>query len=120
MRREPLTRVLDKHAGIDWAAPPGTPVIAASGGRIIAAETKDAFGTEVLIEHGAGWQTLYGGLESIEVGKGDCVVAGAVLGKVRARGAHGGPALHFEVRVGGQPIDPLSAPVIGDAASDNQ
>lgn len=116
IRRDPFTMTLKMHSGIDWAATPGTPVIAAGGGQVVSAGVMNGYGNAVLIDHGGGWQTLYGHLESYAVHQGDCVSTGSVLGKVGFTGRTEGPALHFEVRINGRPTDPMLVPIAQDAA----
>ena len=108
VRFNPLLNERRLHAGIDWAAPAGTQVIAASVGRVVSTTVSDELGNTVLIAHGGGWETLYGHLASFNVRYGDCVKFGTDIGRVGSTGRASGPALHFEVRRNGQPIDPLS------------
>jgi murein DD-endopeptidase MepM/ murein hydrolase activator NlpD len=116
MRLHPLLNVRRMHAGIDWAAPPGTPVIAAAGGRVVSARASGEYGWAVIIDHGAGWRTLYAHLSAFDVREGDCVAALAVIGKSGATGLSTGPKLHFEVHRNGQAIDPLRLPASGAPA----
>ena len=111
IRFDPVLIERRLHAGIDWAAPEGTPVIAAAGGRVISAAMSEDLGRTVAIDHGAGWQTLYAHLSAFDVREGDCVTFGTVIGKVGKTGRAAGPALHFEVHRDGKPIDPLSEAV---------
>jgi murein DD-endopeptidase MepM/ murein hydrolase activator NlpD len=111
MRFHPLLNVRRMHPGVDWAAPRGTPVIAAGPGQVVFAGEKGEYSNAIAIDHGGGWQTFYSQLSSIEVGVGDCVAFGALIGKVGSTGLSSGPHLHFEVRQNGQPIDPLSVGV---------
>jgi len=111
MRMHPILGYPRMHTGVDWAAPHGTPVIAAGRGRVISAEVDGAYGNRVLIDHGGPWQTLYSQLASFSVRKGDCVEAGMVIGAVGATGLAAGPHLHFEVRRNGAPIDPMILPL---------
>jgi len=111
MRFHPLLNARRMHTGVDWAAPIGTPVIAAGSGHVVFAAVKGEYGNAIVIDHGGGWQTLYSQLSRIEVSVGDCVVFGALVGKVGSTGLSSGPHLHFEVRKDGQPIDPLSVGV---------
>jgi murein DD-endopeptidase MepM/ murein hydrolase activator NlpD len=111
MRFHPLLNARRMHTGVDWAAPIGTPVIAAGSGHVVFAAVKGEYGNAIVIDHGGGWQTFYSQLSSIEVGVGDCVAFGALIGKVGSTGLSSGPHLHFEVRQNGQPIDPLSVGV---------
>ena len=100
------------HTGVDWAAPHGTPVIAAGRGRVSAAGTDGAYGNRVIIDHGGAWQTLYSQLASFSVREGDCVQAGTIIGGVGTTGLSTGPHLHFEVRRNGEPVDPLILPTL--------
>jgi murein DD-endopeptidase MepM/ murein hydrolase activator NlpD len=111
MRHQPLHNSSRMHSGVDWAAPAGTPVIAAAGGRVVAVRAEGELGRTVRIDHGAGWETVYARLEGLDVAEGDCVVPLAVIGRIGAMDATSGPALHFEVHANGRPIDPLSLPM---------
>jgi murein DD-endopeptidase MepM/ murein hydrolase activator NlpD len=111
MRRDPMLRTSRMHAGMAWAAPRGTPVVAANGGRVVSASVVDEYGNTVILDHGGGWQTLYAHLDTLAVHEGDCVEARAVIGSIGSTGLAYGPRLYFEVRRNGQPINPLSVPV---------
>ncbi|MET0321529.1 MAG: M23 family metallopeptidase, partial [Duganella sp.] len=97
------------HPGVDLAAPRGTPVHAAAAGTVTAAgalaENDGRYGTTVIVDTGAG-QALYAHLNSVAVKPGDRVAVGQVIGAVGATGAATGPHLHFELRRGGQAVDP--------------
>jgi murein DD-endopeptidase MepM/ murein hydrolase activator NlpD len=108
IRLHPLLMVKKMHAGVDWAAPTGTPVIAAAAGRVIQAGTDGAYGNVVLMDHGGGWQTLYAQLSRFHVQAGACVAAGETIADVGSTGLSAGPHLHFEVRKDGTHLDPLS------------
>ena len=108
LRKHPLLQVQKLHAGIDWAAPHGTPVIAAAAGRIIEAEPRGEYGNVILIDHGGGWHTLYGQLSRFAtIRLGDCVAAGAEIAYVGSTGLSSGPHLHFEVKHNGKHLDPM-------------
>lgn len=111
LRLHPLLQQRRLHTGIDWAAPVGTPVVAAAAGQVVLAEPTGEYGNAVRIDHGGGWQTLYSQLSRIDVREGDCVATGAVIAAVGSTGLSSGPHLHFEVRRDGRPIDPLSVGV---------
>jgi murein DD-endopeptidase MepM/ murein hydrolase activator NlpD len=99
-----------KHHGVDFAAPQGTPVYAASSGVVLNADMgslSDAFGKVVLIEHGDKLQSLSAHLSRIDVQIGDFVQAGQQIGLVGKTGRATGPHLHFELWRNGYPQDPM-------------
>lgn len=96
-----------RHAGVDWAAPTGTPVRAARAGRVSYAGTKGTYGSTIDIDHGGGLVTRYAHLSRIGVRLGQQVRGGDVIGAVGNSGRSTGPHLHFEVRRQGVAVDPL-------------
>ena len=98
------------HTGIDFPAPTGTPVAAAGAGEVTyAGQLKGGWGLVVTIAHGSGVRTMYAHLSRVDVELGQRVGAGARVGLVGATGQATGPHLHFEVRLRGAAIDPLTA-----------
>jgi murein DD-endopeptidase MepM/ murein hydrolase activator NlpD len=95
------------HAGIDIAAPTGTTVGAAARGSVIYAGGMGGYGNIVVIDHGGGMATAYAHLSAIWVGGGS-VSQGQGIGAVGCTGSCTGPHLHFEVRINGSPVNPLS------------
>ncbi|MGQ9496996.1 MAG: peptidoglycan DD-metalloendopeptidase family protein [Desulfotomaculales bacterium] len=95
------------HAGVDIAAGYGSPVGAAEAGRVVYAGWRGAYGRVVEISHGGGVTTVYAHLSRIVVSVGQEVNRGQVLGYVGTSGNATGPHVHFEVRVNGNPQDPL-------------
>lgn len=96
-----------KNDGIDIAAPKGTPVKAAEGGKVVYAGNEVArMGNLLLIEHPGGYITAYGNNEELLVKKGDTVKKGQTIAKVGNSGGTAEPQLHFEVRRAGKTIDP--------------
>jgi murein DD-endopeptidase MepM/ murein hydrolase activator NlpD len=95
-----------RHHGIDIAAPHGTPVRAAGSGVVTFAEMDSVFGRLIVIDHGEGWQTVYGHNSRLVVGIGDSVRTGEEIAQVGSTGESSAPHLHFEVRRGGRPVDP--------------
>jgi murein DD-endopeptidase MepM/ murein hydrolase activator NlpD len=88
------------HAGRDLAAPEGTPVVAALGGRVVSSGLAGGYGIAVELEHdGPRRRTLYGHLSEIYVRPGDTVRQGEVIGRVGSTGLSTGPHLHFELRL---------------------
>ena len=97
------------HAGIDLPTLFGVPVRAAGPGRVAWAGWRGDWGELVVIAHGHGVRTFYAHLSRIDVRVRQRVAAGATIGKVGATGHATGPHLHFEVRVRGAAVDPLTA-----------
>ena len=98
------------HTGVDYPAATGTPVTAAGGGRVVfAGYDASGYGNLVVVEHPAGVRSMYAHLSRIRVNTGDQVVAGRRVGDVGATGVATGPHLHFELRLRGAAIDPLTA-----------
>lgn len=97
------------HAGLDFPAPTGTPVTAATAGTVTTSSWDVGWGRYVVVRHIAGVRTLYAHLSSVAVGVGASVSTGAIVGAVGATGAATGPHLHFEVFSRGANVDPLPA-----------
>jgi murein DD-endopeptidase MepM/ murein hydrolase activator NlpD len=95
------------HEGIDIGVGYGTPIHAAASGTVIYCGWEEGYGNLVVIDHGGGLATAYGHQSSIAVGCGQAVAQGQVIGYVGCTGHCTGPHLHFEVRVGGEPVDPV-------------
>ena len=106
MRLDPLLGGRRLHAGIDLAAPLGTPIVATSDGVVSTADWSGGYGLLVGIEHGGGLQTRYGHMSQLAVACGQAVRRGDVIGYVGSTGRSTGPHLHYEVRIHGQAIDP--------------
>jgi murein DD-endopeptidase MepM/ murein hydrolase activator NlpD len=102
----PLLQEMRMHTGVDWAAPAGTPIAALRGGRITETGRRGQFGNIVVIDHGAGWRTLYAHLSKMNVGLGDCVKVGDEIGEVGVTGLTSGPHVHLELLQYGWPVDP--------------
>jgi murein DD-endopeptidase MepM/ murein hydrolase activator NlpD len=105
----PLGQYRHFHTGIDIAAAPGTPVLAAADGLVVAVQhTTVGYGNYVIVAHGGGYFTLYGHLADTQVVDGQHVVRGQVVGDEGATGLTTGPHLHFELRYNGAVIDPMA------------
>ncbi|HLM18613.1 MAG TPA: M23 family metallopeptidase [Acidimicrobiia bacterium] len=108
-RTDPVTGATAFHSGLDFGAPCGTPIKAAGTGAILSvAFNSGGYGNMTLINHGNGLSTLYGHQSSIIVSAGQSVTQGQVIGYVGSTGKSTGCHLHFEVRVGGNPVDPTA------------
>ncbi|MGC5198082.1 M23 family metallopeptidase [Aphanothece microscopica] len=108
MRRHPVLGYSRRHEGLDFAAPTGTPVYAASDGVVAAARFERGYGRTIRLRHGGGIETVYAHLSRFARGlkPGDRVRQGAVIGHVGSTGMSTGPHLHYEVRVAGAARNP--------------
>ncbi|PZE38720.1 hypothetical protein DEJ31_04700 [Curtobacterium sp. MCPF17_031] len=95
-----------RHQGTDFAAATGTPVFAVMSGTVVSAGVLGGYGNQVLLRHPDGTETRYGHLSVIGVRPGQSVSVGEHLGAVGSTGVSTGPHLHFEVILGGHPVDP--------------
>lgn len=101
------------HEGVDIAAPRGTPIMAAAKGRVALAGRRAGYGLVVEIDHGYGYSTLYGHASQIRARVGQQVQRGEVIALVGSTGIATSPHLHYEVRVGGRPVNPLNYVITG-------
>jgi murein DD-endopeptidase MepM/ murein hydrolase activator NlpD len=108
-RRDPMTGEESSHSGLDVGAPEGTPIRVPAGGVVLSAGPKGGYGNAVEVDHGNGLVTLYGHAAELLVSKGEFVQPGQEIATVGSSGRSTGPHLHFEVRVGGRPVDPSRA-----------
>ena len=107
-RVHPIFRFRRFHSGIDFGSPSGTPIIAAADGRVVGAGWSGGYGRQVRVAHDGDIVTTYSHMSSIAAAPGTAVRQGQVIGYVGSTGVSTGPHLHFEVRVGGRAVDPLS------------
>lgn len=112
-RLHPVLGVFRRHQGTDYAAPPGTPVLAAADGVVASAGWAGGYGNLVELTHGNGIVTRYGHLKRFGsvVQRGARVLQGQVIGFVGSTGLASGPHLHYEFRVDGEARDPLAMPL---------
>lgn len=107
-RVHPITGDSRFHSGIDIAGDYGDPIRAAASGTVIYAGWISGYGNAVIIDHGGGVTTLYGHNQSLAVSEGQTVAQGQVISYCGSTGNSTGPHCHFEVRVNGEPVSPLS------------
>lgn len=93
--------------GVVFRAPAGTPVKAISAGRVVFANWMSGFGNLLIIDHGAGFLSVYGNNQSVLKQVGDVVRAGEAIARVGATGGQVEPGVYFEIRQNGQPVNPL-------------
>ncbi len=106
-RIDPIYKTVKMHAGLDFTAPQGTPIYATADGVIkTAANTSNGYGNHVIINHGYGYETLYGHMVRIKARAGQRVNRGDLIGYVGSTGKSTGPHCHYEVHKNGQKIDP--------------
>ncbi|SFR64977.1 peptidoglycan DD-metalloendopeptidase family protein [Litoreibacter janthinus] len=116
-RFHPILKKVKVHHGVDWAAPTGTPILAAFDGRVSFAGNGGGYGNVIKIAHAGGRETRYAHMSKFSpLGKVGAVVrAGDVIGFVGTTGRSTGPHLHFELRERGASMDPFNAPPAGSA-----
>ncbi len=107
-RLHPISKEYTMHTGIDIESPRKTPFVAAQTGTVVFANWFAGYGKAIIIDHGGGYTTLYGHLDVISVNVGDVVKKGEVIGQTGNTGYSTGPHLHFEVRMNGEYVDPMT------------
>ncbi|MFL6196885.1 MAG: peptidoglycan DD-metalloendopeptidase family protein [Thermoanaerobaculia bacterium] len=115
-RSDPLTHGRGAHQGVDIAAAPGQPVHASADGVVIRAGEIGGLGQAVFVAHGFGVTTRYGHMSRIDVRPGQRVKRGDIVGRVGNTGRSTGYHLHYEVRVDGDPVNPLGY-ILDDSAA---
>ncbi|NNC83110.1 MAG: M23 family metallopeptidase [Flavobacteriales bacterium] len=109
MRIDPHYKVPKMHQGMDFTAPRGTPIYATGDGVVKRADNKSSgYGNHIRIDHGYGYVTLYAHMSKYNVRPGQKVKRGDVIGFVGNTGKSKGPHLHYEVRLNGDPINPVN------------
>lgn len=106
-RIHPIYGTRRLHAGTDFGVDEGTPVHAADGGVVVEAGWVSGYGYTVIIDHGNGMSTLYAHNSEVAVSPGQTVSKGQVVSYSGNTGGSTGPHLHFEVRINGEPTDPM-------------
>lgn len=107
-RIDPVYKDRRLHAGLDFTAPSGTPIYATADGTVSdAGFHTGGYGNRVVINHGFGYQTLYGHMSKIKARVGEKVLRGEVIGYVGTTGKSTGPHCHYEVHRSGRQVDPI-------------
>ncbi len=105
-RTDPITGAQKFHSGIDFAAPGGSPILAAYSGKVVAADYSSSMGNYVMIDHGDNLYTIYMHASAVYVSKGQEVSKGQKIAAVGTTGRSTGNHLHFSVRVNGNYVSP--------------
>ena len=113
-RVHPILGYQRLHAGVDMAAPIGTPIRAAGAGVVSSAGWGGGYGNLIMIDHGNGIVTRYAHLSQMDVAAGQPVSAGVMIGRMGTTGASTGSHLHFETRINGTPSNPACFLLAGD------
>lgn len=110
-RRHPILGYVRMHTGVDWAAPSGTPIIAAANGVVEKAGWASGYGRQTILQHAGGYETSYNHQSAFAKGiqPGAKVKQGQVIGYVGTTGLSTGAHLHYELMVNGTKVDPMRA-----------
>jgi murein DD-endopeptidase MepM/ murein hydrolase activator NlpD len=107
-RDDPFSGEQAFHTGVDISVPIGTPVRATADGVVVTAEFAGRYGRLIIVDHGGSVQTYYAHLSRFDVIAGQEVRRGQIIGAAGASGRASGPHLHYEVRLGGNPVNPYN------------
>ena len=108
MRIDPVYGTPKMHKGLDFTAPQGTPIYATGNGTVTEASfSASGFGNHIIINHGYGYETLYGHMVRMKVREGQKVKRGELIGWVGSTGKSTGPHCHYEVHINGVEVDPV-------------
>jgi murein DD-endopeptidase MepM/ murein hydrolase activator NlpD len=119
-RYHPILHFTRFHAGIDFGASWGSPIVAAADGQVAGAGWAGGYGRQVRISHGAGLMTTYSHMSEIVAASGSFVRRGQLIGYVGSSGLSTGPHLHYEVLKDGSPVNPLGVRFVSAPVVDNQ
>ncbi len=107
-RTDPFQGRRKNHKGLDIAGPIGTPIFATADGMVGRAQWVRGYGKYIEVEHGNAIQTRYGHMSALNVAPGQRVRQGDLIGFMGSTGRSTGSHLHYEVRIGGEPVNPTS------------
>ena len=117
-RIDPFTEKQTFHRGLDFSVPVGTPVRVTGRGVVLAVQQQRGFGRVIKVDHGNDVVTVYAHLDEALVKKGDHVSRGDIIAKSGNSGRSSAPHLHYEIRIGSRPVNPLSYILDSFAARD--
>lgn len=122
MRLHPIFKTYKMHSGVDLAAHTGTEIYASGDGIVERAQWISGYGRAVELRHANGYATMYGHMTRIaaDITPGTRVRQGQLIGYVGSTGYSTGPHLHFEIRINGRPVDPLSVRLPRDQTLPNR
>lgn len=107
-RIDPVYKTVKFHAGLDFAAPQGTPIYATANGSVkTAGNLGNGYGNHVVLNHGYGYETLYGHMYKVKVKPGEKIKRGEIIGWVGSTGKSTGPHCHYEVHKNSRHLDPV-------------
>ncbi len=107
-RIDPVYKTVKMHSGLDFAAPQGTPIYATANGTVkVAGNLGNGYGNHVIINHGYGYETLYGHMFKVKSRGGQRVRRGEIIGYVGSTGKSTGPHCHYEIHKNDRPVDPV-------------
>jgi hypothetical protein len=107
-RIDPVYKTVKMHAGLDFAAPQGTPIYATANGAVkTAGNLGNGYGNHVVLNHGYGYETLYGHMFKVKVRPSERIKRGEIIGWVGSTGKSTGPHCHYEVHKNGRHLDPV-------------
>jgi murein DD-endopeptidase MepM/ murein hydrolase activator NlpD len=107
-RFHPISKKYKRHTGIDYGAPHGTPIHVTAGGTVEFAGWRGGYGKLVIVRHPNGYKTYYGHCSRLLVKKGTRVEQGQTIAEVGRTGQATGPHVHYETRINGKPVNPIS------------
>ncbi|MEO8733634.1 MAG: M23 family metallopeptidase [Flavobacteriales bacterium] len=109
MRMHPIYKIERPHMGLDFASPTGTEIHATGDGTVeFAGYNTSGYGIHVILDHGFGYETVYGHMSVVDVRQGQHVKRGDIIGEVGSTGLSTGPHLHYEVHKDGVPVNPAN------------
>ena len=107
-RMHPILKIRKFHKGMDFTAPPGTPIYASGNGKVIRSSRSATYGRVVYIDHGYGYTTIYAHMSKIKAKRGQNVKRGDLIGYVGNTGRSVSAHLHYEVRKNGKALNPIN------------